>query len=427
MVKGTISKNSIKIAVDLTPILSGGINGGAKIMTLRLIQQLSIQAPNYHFILICTKENYTELSQLECKNIQIFNLSKSTKEKLEITNDHTKQTSPKQYITLLNNFPKIKKIIQYAFSECKNYLFSKKIKRLIQPDILFCPFTAPFFYTLKVPIISVIYDLQFIYYPYFFSEKEVSERKKHFKAACKQATKLISISEFTKKTILENNPIKPEKIKTIYIKQAYRLTNIQFDSLTKTLQQYRVTENNFLLYPANFWPHKNHSLLITAFNIYLNQYPHRPLKLVCTGTDNLQKKQLINSVKRMGLANSIIFPGYLTDTEFSHVLNGCLALIFPSLYEGFGMPILEAMAVGKPVLCSNITSMPEITENAALLFDPRKPEEIANTIKQITDPVLLKKLVRLGSQRIKHFANETDMANEYLQVFQETLKINPRI
>ena len=97
-------------------------------------------------------------------------------------------------------------------------------------------------------------------------------------------------------------------------------------------------------------------------------------------------------------------------------------MIFPSLYEGFGMPILEAMAFGKPVLCSNVTALPEIAGDAALFFDPRKPQEIAQAIAQVeSNPELMAQLVQRGYQRVVAFEDPTEMARQYLRVFCEAL------
>jgi hypothetical protein len=115
-----------------------------------------------------------------------------------------------------------------------------------------------------------------------------------------------------------------------------------------------------------------------------------------------------------------VFPGFVPSDDLAALYQACRALIFPSLYEGFGLPIVEAMAAGKPVLCSNVTSLPEITGGAALLFDPRKPDEIARTIEAIeTDDELRLSLVRRGCERAKYFGDAASLANTYLRIFRE--------
>jgi len=124
----------------------------------------------------------------------------------------------------------------------------------------------------------------------------------------------------------------------------------------------------------------------------------------------------------MGLEERIILPGYLLDDELVALLESCQALIFPSLFEGFGMPVLEAMAFGKPVLCSNVTSLPEVAGDAALYFHPERPMEIVRTIERIeTEPGLIASLVERGYRRLTTLGTPDDMAQEYLWVFRQAV------
>jgi len=175
----------------------------------------------------------------------------------------------------------------------------------------------------------------------------------------------------------------------------------------------------FLLYPANYWPHKNHEMLLTAFGIYHARHPESKLKLVCTGGLDTRRQALQETANRMGLGACVVLTGFLPDAEFVTLLRESRGLIFPSLFEGFGMPVLEAMAFDKPVLCSNVTSLPEVAGDAALLFDPRKPLEIAGAIEQLEgDPELAGALVERGRKQLATFADAPGMAQQYLEVFQ---------
>jgi glycosyltransferase involved in cell wall biosynthesis len=193
---------------------------------------------------------------------------------------------------------------------------------------------------------------------------------------------------------LEKTNVAPDRLETIRIQMPGRLRTpspVQRECVLKILQ---LVSDRFLLYPANFWPHKNHELLLTAFGMYLADHPGSGLKLVLTGSPGARQDYLRDAARRMGLSKAVVFPGYLAEEELSALLHSCLALIFPSLFEGFGMPLLESMAAGRPVLCSNTTSLPEVAGGAALLFDPRVPAEIADAIARIAkDPDLRRELV----------------------------------
>ncbi len=404
----------MRIAVDLTPILPGGDNGGAKIMTLQLIKELAKISPKDLFILLASEKNYAELSAIKAPNIKTINTSRPAISFINLSIIFVAVLAAPFLKFLLPG--SIKLWLKNRYKK----LHETNLSKLIKADLLFCPFTAPFFRFLNIPIVSVIYDLQSQYYPFFFTEFERYERKKNFDDACEASSKLVCISDFVKKTILENSSILSDKVKTIYIRLAHRLPDISQNKILANLKRFNLKEQNFLLFPANFWAHKNHQLLIAAFNIYCRNHPNSTLKLICTGSDSENKRTLQKIISELGMQDRIMMPGYLTDEEFASLVKGCQAIIFPSLYECFGMPLLEAMAAGKPVLCSDRTSLPEIAGNAALLFDPRKPDAIADAIKRIeNEPDLIQNLIKLGKERLALFGSTLDMAKEYLEIFKE--------
>jgi hypothetical protein len=212
---------------------------------------------------------------------------------------------------------------------------------------------------------------------------------------------------------------------TIHTRLFRRLAQASPEEAEHTLGRLGLKRDHFLLYPANFWPHKNHEMLLTAMGMYLSRHRESDLKLVCTGAPDARMECLRDFAERMGLGRRIRFPGFLPDGEFAALLQSCRAVIFPSLYEGFGMPILEAMAFGKPVLCSHATSLPEVAGDAALFFDPRRPAEIVGVIERVeSDSELVSRLIERGYQRLAGFGGPADMAEQYLQVFREVVS-NP--
>jgi glycosyltransferase involved in cell wall biosynthesis len=192
----------------------------------------------------------------------------------------------------------------------------------------------------------------------------------------------------------------------------------------QVLARLGVGARRFLLYPANPWPHKNHRVLVEAFAAYRRAFPAADLALVCTGAPGPAADALVAwALEDARLPpDSFAFAGYLPEREFVALLQASRALIFPSLYEGFGLPILEAMACGKPVLCSNVTSLPEIAGDAALLFDPRDAAAIAQAIDRLeSEPGLEEHLVRRGRARAAHFGTARAMAASYLAAFEDVV------
>ena len=299
---------------------------------------------------------------------------------------------------------------------------ASSLPKQVGADLVFCPFTAPKFYDPAVPIVVVVYDLQYLYYPQFFTADERYYRDKDFRESCHLATHLVCISDYVRETVLHNGAVAPERVTTVHIRLSQRLDEAPAEAVESILARLNLEQLCYLLYPANFWPHKNHEMLLTAFGIYRARHPQSNLKLVCTGSPGERMDFLSRCADRMGLNQRVIFPGYLSDAEFAAVMSACYAVIYPSLFEGFGMPILEAMACGKPVLCSNVTGLPEIAGDAALMFNPRKPIEIVNAIESIeNDHSLVQQLKQLGAQRVMAFGQPIQMAQHYLQIFYEAV------
>jgi glycosyltransferase involved in cell wall biosynthesis len=286
--------------------------------------------------------------------------------------------------------------------------------------VLFCPFTAPFFAQTGIPTVSVVYDLQYTEYPQYFSEQDRWQRHRNFAEACERADKLVCISDFVRQGALAQSGLPEERVITVHIQLASRLPGARPDVTASLLGRLGIASGRYLLYPANFWKHKNHEMLLVAFGVYAARNPNSDLKMVLTGAPDERQAFIKEAARRMRLDAKVILPGFLTEPEFAALMNGCLALIYPSLYEGFGMPVIEAQAMGKPVLCSSRASLPEVAGHAALTFDPRLPETIANSIGRIeSDPALRDDLIRKGYENAKRFANTDAMADRYLRVLSE--------
>jgi glycosyltransferase involved in cell wall biosynthesis len=124
----------------------------------------------------------------------------------------------------------------------------------------------------------------------------------------------------------------------------------------------------------------------------------------------------------MNLGDRVLFPGYLPNAEVAALMGNCSGVVFPSLYEGFGLPVIEAMAAGVPVACSNVTSLPEVAADAAILFDPRIPTQIAQAmVTLLEDKAIRTRLIQAGQQRAQEFSDTDRMAREYWELFHYAL------
>ena len=407
-----------QVVVDLTPVLPGGQNGGAKVMTIELLRNLARIAADCEFILLTSIRSHDELASLESSNVRRICVDKPTLVK-------SADSLADGLHRLLKHFVPANRLAQLGGLYRRlsgKMLPTGGLLRDLDADLLFCPFTAPLFFDPAVPVVSIVYDLQHLYYPQFFEPAEVEERNRNFERACAASARLVCISDYVRGTVLKTGAISEERVRTIPILLPRRLPPPSAEICERVLSLHHLNPRRYLLYPANFWAHKNHELLLTAFGMYRASNPTSDLKLVLTGSPSPRRDELIEASCAMGLSGAVVFPGYLAAEDFSALMDQCQALIFPSLFEGFGMPLLEAMAAGRPILCGNGTSLPEVAGDAALLFNPMKPAEIVDAINRIEqDFDLQKELIENGTRRLSTFGGPDEMAARYIQVFHEAI------
>jgi glycosyltransferase involved in cell wall biosynthesis len=410
-----------RVAIDLTPMLPGGDNGGIKLLALELVRRLAARPGAPELVLLTSAKSHAELAALDGPNVRRVCVQKSTAE--------TRSRGATRGGKILSWFSQ--RLPQRLRVSAVNALLhtpsQTPLLRQLSADLLFCPFTGISFFDPAVPIVAVIADLQYAYYPEFFTPEDRRERQRNFQQVCRVASRVVCISEFTRATVLEHSDLPPDRTAVIGIpaRAVSQAPARVPDGLPLSLGRY-------LLYPANFWRHKNHELLLIAFGIYCAAHPQPDLKLVLTGAPSARRDELIEATGRMGLADRVVFPGFLAEEDFAALLAGAAAMIFPSLFEGFGMPVLEAMAAGVPVLCANLTSLPEVAApyaeqqdhpDTALLFDPRRPAEIVAAIERLeSDPALRAALIESGRRRAAEFLTPDAMADRYWEVFEDVIE-----
>ena len=411
-----MNKKLINIAVDLTPILPGGENGGAKIFVIELIRQLSEMVPQTNFILLTQAASHDELAFLDRSNVW----------RRMVIGPVTKNSPPSALKGLAHRvFPHLPNRFRRVISRL-GYMLLGLIKRSntgkmlhkLDNDLLFCPFTAPTYFEHGIPTVCTIYDLQYKTYPQFFSAADTASRDQTFIEACRRATVLTAISNYSRQSTILHGKLDPHKIKTIYLRMAHRIVPVAART-NEVLSRLGLFPQQYLIYPANFWKHKNHEMLLTAFGLACHGGLSPTIKLVCTGAPSERQKFMTRAAQNMNLGDSVIFLGYVSNEEMGSLLSNSCGMVFPSLYEGFGLPVIEAMAAGIPVACSNTTSLPEVAANAAFLFDPRIPTQIANAIiSLVEDESSRAKLVESGLTRAADFLDSKQMAKDYWDLFQ---------
>jgi len=308
--------------------------------------------------------------------------------------------------------------LAFARSLAWRFLWQPRRLRLLedeQVDALLLPLTVPTFYAQGVPTVAVIYDLQHVDHPEFFRVDEQTARNRHLAALSKSAAKLICISNHARDTVLRCLHVSPERAVTIpFGLRSEFLTKGRVDAVA-TLRKHGLQERGFWLYPANSWPHKNHLRLFEAFAEY-RRHGRSTVKLVCCGADTGRHDVLRRAIAEQNLEGVVRLIGYVPKGDLLDLMASCRGVVFPSLYEGFGMPVLEAMAGGVPVACSNVTSLPEVVGDAAVRFDPSRTESITAALEKLNDPDIATKLATAGRERAANFDTVGMMARRYLNV-----------
>jgi glycosyltransferase involved in cell wall biosynthesis len=409
-------KNLKVIAIDLTPILPGGENGGAKIFVLELLPRLAELYPSTDFLLLTNVASHDELSTLDRSNMRrqmVIGLPR-----VSTLRERARFAASKIFRHLPGRIRNAANRWVYKINTAIKRGGTTRILRDLNVDLLFCPFTAPTFFEPGIPTVCTILDLQYKTHPDFFSPEDVANRDGTFIDACRKSSALTAISEYSRGSAIKHSKFDPRRVRTIHLRLAQRMSSIEkYDP--SLFARLGITRNEYVIYPANFWKHKNHEMLLTAFGMACQSGLGKSIKLVCTGASGARQIWLESATNSLGLQDRIVFPGFLPTSELASLLANSKAMIFPSLYEGFGLPIVEAMAAGVPVACSNSTALPEVASDAAILFDPRVPEEISTAIKQITtDEVLREKVIAAGRKRADEFMDSNRMAKEYWNLFE---------
>jgi glycosyltransferase involved in cell wall biosynthesis len=417
------------VAIDLTPMLPGGDNGGIKLLALELVRRLAALALECEFVLLTSAKSHAELAGLEGPNVRRVCVAHPDGGDGPPSAPALRRAFAAR--RLLRKL--LRKLLPPQVVEKIGALYARLFHRMpaespllrrLSADLLFCPFTGIGCFDPAVPVVCVVADLQYLYYPEFFSPEDRHGRERNFRQVSRAASRLVCISEYTRGTVVAQPEVSPARTTVIHIAARERLARPDPAVCERVLSGLQA--GRFLLYPANFWRHKNHEMLLTAFGMYRAAHAATDLKLVLTGAPSPRRDELQEATRRMGLSGAVIFAGYLPDEELAALLYGCAAMIFPSLFEGFGMPVLEAMGAGVPVLCGNLTSLPEIAgaeEPAALLFDPRRPVEIVAAIERLeSEPSLRAELIERGRRRAAEFSDAGQMAARYWEVFQDAVR-----
>lgn len=285
-------------------------------------------------------------------------------------------------------------------------------------NVLFVPsHTLPLVRRPGLKTVITVHDLGAEYLPFTHQLKQILYLKVMTHYQLQTATKIIAVSESTKRDLVKKAGLPSEKISVIYEdidKKVFRKLSI--DILRDILNKYKLRRKKYFLFVGTVQPRKNLERLIASFKQFLDRQQGEEISLVLVGQKGWQSENIYKLAQQDSLAGKVRFLGRVPDEDLAGLYGGAIALTYPSLFEGFGLPILEASSCGCPVITSNTSSMPEVAGRAGILVDPLNSEEITEAmLKLYTNDIFRNNLIDKGYINLKRF--------DWEKTARETVKI----
>ncbi|MFZ2976048.1 MAG: glycosyltransferase family 1 protein [Candidatus Moraniibacteriota bacterium] len=290
-------------------------------------------------------------------------------------------------------------------------------------DIYLTQYITPWFAPKKVKIVTIIHDISFNFYPQFIKFWDLFFLRTLIPRSLKRADKIIAVSKFTQDEIIKYYKINPKKIDWFHnaVSQDFLAQDITDEKIKIIKKKYNLPER-YVLYIGTLQPRKNIPALIEAIALLKTEINLKlklnSIKLVIAGGKGHNYDKLIDDVvKRNNLAEDVFFPGYIDEEDKAGIIKGADIFVFPSFYEGFGMPIIEAMSLGVPTIASDILPHREISGSAVLFFKPEIPGELTQRIKEVvTNEMVRDSLSKNGKAQAEKFSWQKT-AQKLLEIF----------
>ena len=248
----------------------------------------------------------------------------------------------------------------------------------------------------KVPCIYMPYDLQHVHLPEMFTRRELRWRDATYRTLCREAQAVVAISRWGRDDLIQSYELPPEKVRWVHLAPAVDAYAPITDGERAATRERLGLPAQFAYYPAQTWKHKNHLGLLEALAVLRDRHGLR-VPLVSSGFQNDFFPVIERRARELGLSEQVRFLGFVAPRTVQALYGLCRMVVFPSRFEGFGMPVVEAFRLGVPVACSNATSLPEVVGDAGVTFDPVSTAEIAEAVRRVwIDPVLRGQLAEKG-------------------------------
>src|SRR5215468_1113459 len=251
-----------------------------------------------------------------------------------------------------------------------------------RPDLLHVQYTAPL--ACPVPVVVSVHDVSFLEHPEYFTRDRAWQLQWSVRRTVHRAAKILTGSEFSRASILKvYGDLDEDKVVVVPNAAAPEFRPISRESASGVMRDHFGITAPFVLSVGDLQPRKNQIGLIRAFARLVNAYPQLKHNLVLAGKETWFADQVRKAARDSGVRDRIQFFGFVSDDDLLQLYNACDLFVFPSFYEGFGLPALEAMACGRSVVCSHTSALPEVVDGAAILFDPYAVDEIVRALADL--------------------------------------------
>jgi glycosyltransferase involved in cell wall biosynthesis len=373
---GTRALSRIVAAVDLLPLRPGGENGGIKPAIFALLRSLRREAADrLFFIFLTNSSSHSQVRELAGPNDILVCVLEEPQHPFEERRDNSNE---------------------YKLAPAPADLI-----RSLEADLLYCPFGATTFHVAGLPTIALVADFLHRDYPFTLTKEQIAERETYIQKTVRDATLLQCISRSGMERAAAHYQIPASRLFYTYLPIHERLGQARLGVTESTTS---LPERPFFFYPANLWLHKNHEVLLVSYSRYRHLANNEPWDLVLTFHEEPRAAYLRSLAATLGCSNGVHFLGFLSEPELHGVWLRAGALIFPSQHEGFGIPLLEAMHYGVPIVTGARFSLKEVAGDACYLVDPRKPIQLSEALLAVSqDKLFREKLIKKGRERLALF------------------------
>lgn len=294
--------------------------------------------------------------------------------------------------------------------------------RYDKPDLLHVQYTGPI--ACSVPLVVSVHDVSYLEHPQYFTRFRAAQLRLTVRHTVEAAARILTPSEFSRRAILRHYKLDERKVVVVPNAVSNAFHPVDREAAAEAVEEKFGIRGPFVLTVGDLQPRKNHLGLLRAFERLISGHPHLPHHLVFVGKETWYSKVLHRAAEKSSVAGRVHFTNFVEDPDLRQFYGACDLFVFPSFYEGFGLPILEAMACGRAVACSSATAMPEVANAAGILFDPYSVPEMARAMGDVLlDEEMRVRLERLGTQRAASFTWE-HAAQSTLDVYCEVAGVS---